>query len=235
MNRAAPVRSPAPQLHPLRRNGVWRSIQLLLQGAFAVLFRYRALGVEHIPRTGGALLLINHQSHLDPLLVGLPLDRPVSYLARDSLFRVPIIGWILRKTYVVPIKRDSPGSSSIRQATERLRQGFLVGVFPEGTRSRDGRLGPLKPGFVSLIRRGRVPVIPVGIAGGHEAFPPGALLIRPTRVCVVFGNSLPSEEVERLSGRGHEEELMALARERIRQCQEEAEIRRRAGTKPTGQ
>ena len=98
---------------PLSRNAHWRTIQFVLQIVVCVWLRYRARGMEHLPKQGGALLLINHQSYLDPLLVGLPLQRPVSYLARDSLFRVPVIGWILRNTYVMPINREAASTAAI--------------------------------------------------------------------------------------------------------------------------
>ena len=75
-------------------------IQIFMQTLLVPLLRYRAEGLERYPADTGALLLINHQSYLDPMLVGLPLRRPVSFLARDSLFRVPVISWILKKTYV---------------------------------------------------------------------------------------------------------------------------------------
>jgi 1-acyl-sn-glycerol-3-phosphate acyltransferase len=202
-------------------------MQFVLRFVFTVWLRYRARGVEKVPQNGGALFLVNHQSFLDPLLVGLPLSRPVSYLARDSLFRVPVIGWILRHTYVIPINREAAGPESIKGAVERMRHGFLVGIFPEGTRSEDGQVGPLKPGFVSLVRRGKVPVYPVGVAGAHEALPRRAWLLRPRKVRVVFGDPLPPEDLERLTRKGREDELLAYTRERICECQRAAEAWRR--------
>ena len=224
-----------PLPHPTRRNWLWASCQLLLRIVFTLWLRYRARGVEKIPASGGGLVLVNHQSFLDPLLVGLPLSRPVSYLARDSLFRVPVIGWILRNTYVMPISREAASTSSIKAAVERMRHGFLVGIFPEGTRSTNGDVGPFKPGFVALVRRGQLPVYPVGIAGAHEAMPRGAVFLRPRRVTVVFGDPLTPEEIARYSARGQESALVALARERIIACQREAEQWRRrlaAGRRP---
>lgn len=217
---------------PYRRNWVWFSIQVALRLIFTVWLRYRARGVEKIPRTGGALFLINHQSFLDPLLVGLPLSRPVSYLARNTLFTVPVIGWILRHTYVLPIDRESAGTASIRVAIERMQQGFLVGIFPEGTRTRDGRVGEFKPGFVALVRRAKLPVYPVGIAGAFEAFPRSLWNMRLSPVRVVFGDPLSPDEIEQLGGRGRgrEEEFVQTVRERVIACQREAEAwRRRSG------
>jgi 1-acyl-sn-glycerol-3-phosphate acyltransferase len=203
--------------HPQNRNWVWRGLQLLLQNVFVFWLDYRARGMEQLPESG-ALLLSNHQSFLDPLLIGLPLDRPVSYLARHNLFRVPVIGWVLRNTYVMPINRDAAGTESIREAVRRMQHGFLVGIFPEGTRSRDGQLGEVKPGFIALIRHGRLPVVPVGIAGGGDVMPRGALLPRRGRVRVVFGAPLPAGEVLRLSRRGSESQLVEFARQHLQEC-----------------
>lgn len=216
-----------PLPDPTRRNGHWLVYQFLLRTFLPLWLRYRARGVEKLPAEGGGLLLINHQSTLDPILVGLPLRRPVTFLARDSLFRIPGLRSIIRNLYGIPISRESTSTATIRQVVERMRHGFLVGVFPEGTRTRDGTVGPLKPGFVALVRRGKVPVYPVGIAGAVEALPRDGWWIRPVRVRIVFGDPLPAEEIERHLRRGEEEHLIALARERITRCQQEAEAWRK--------
>lgn len=212
---------------PLRPNWVWRLFRLLFRNVFAFWLRYRVRGCERLPAAGGALLLINHQSFIDPVLVGLPLQRPVSYLARDSLFRVPFIGWVLRNTYVMPICREAATTQSLRESLRRLEHGFLVGIFPEGTRSRDGAVAELKPGFVALLRRSRAPVIPVGIAGAHRAMPRGSLMLWPRRVHVVFGQPIPPQELAPWLERGREADLVRLARQRLIDCQQEAEQWRR--------
>ncbi len=208
---------------PTRRNWLWFSLQQIVQVVFAVWLRYRARGADRIPVVGPALLLSNHQSFLDPLLIGLPLRRPVSFLARDSLFRVPVLGWLLRATYVVPLNRDTGATGGLRETIRRMDQGFLVGVFPEGTRSVDGRLGEVKPGFAALIRRTATPIFPVGIAGANRALGRGSWFLRPARVCVVFGEPFPNGEIEVLKQRGREAELIALVGSRIAECQAEAE------------
>ena len=171
--------------------------------------------------------MINHQSYLDPLLVGLPLQRPISYLARDSLFQAPVVGWILRNTYVMPINRESASTASLREAIRRLKHGFLVGIFPEGTRTETGEIGELKPGFLALMRRADVPVYPVGIAGAFQAFPLGAWFLRPATVRVVFGEAFTAEELSRF-GSGQEAELLAFSRERMLACQQAAEAWRKS-------
>ena len=202
---------------PDRRNFNWFATQTFLRAVFHGWNGYAARGTERLA-SGGGLLLINHQSYLDPLLVGLPLSRPVSYLARDTLFRVPVLGWFLRSVYVMPIDRQAAGTESIREAIRRMRHGFLVGIFPEGTRTVDGALGEFKPGFVALVRRAGVPVYPVGVAGAFDAFPRGATWLRPRPMRVVFGEAFSQDEVK-----GGTDALLTLARGRIADCVAEAE------------
>lgn len=213
----------SPLGSPLRRNWVWLSFQVVIRNIFAFWLQYRARGIEKIPATGGGLILSNHQSFLDPLLIGLPLHRPVSFLARDTLFPVPVIGWILRHTYVMPLSRDTGGAAGLRETIRRLDEGFLVGLFPEGTRSPDGSLGTLKPGFAALVRRTELPIYPVGIAGAHRALGRGSILLKPHRVRVVFGEPLPADKVAELKQRGRETELVETVRAHIAACQHEAE------------
>jgi 1-acyl-sn-glycerol-3-phosphate acyltransferase len=188
--------------------------------------------LNRVPATGGALLVANHQSFLDPLIIGLPLERPVSYLARDSLFRVPIVGWILRHTYVFPVKREAASTASIREAVRRLNHGFLLGIFPEGTRGDGTGIGDLKPGFVSLVRRTRLPVLPVAVAGTSAALPRSAMLPRPRRVCVFYGEPISTGELEPFYKPGQEEELIALVRGRMIKCLDEAETWRQRTESP---
>lgn len=208
---------------PLRRNWVWWISQIIVGIFFGVWLRFRAYGVERLPASGGALLLANHSSFIDPLLIGLPLKRPISYLARDTLFPIPFVGWMLRHTYVMPLNRQGGSSAAIRETLRRMEQGFLVGLFPEGTRSVDGQLGPFRPGFAALVRRTDLPIIPVGIAGANRALGRGSIFLKPCRVCVVFGKPLTPTEAAALRERGREDELVETVRQRIARYQAEAE------------
>ncbi len=218
----APIVLP-PCGSPLRRNWVWFVSQIIVGIVFSVWLRFRARGVERLPATGGGLLLANHSSFIDPLLVGLPLRRPVSFLARNTLFSVPAVGWILRHTYVMPLSRDTGGAAGIRETLRRLDDGFLVGLFPEGTRSADGTLGRFKPGFAALVRRTDLPIYPVGIAGAQRAFGRGSVVLKPRRVCVVFGEPFSKDVIAELRQRGREADLVEAVRTRIAACQQEAE------------
>ncbi len=208
---------------PTHRNILWRFAQVIAWIVFPIWFRYRVRGLEHIPQHGPALLLINHQSYLDPLFVPLRYRRPVCYLARDDLFRVPVVGTILRATYVIPVNRDSPGKSSVVRCIQRLESGFLVGIFPEGTRTRDGVVGRFRPGFLAILRRCDVPVIPIGIAGSNLAMPRGSFWIRPRSVRVVIGPPLERPEFTHPGDRSEESELVDSARQQVVRCQAEAE------------
>ena len=208
---------------PRQPNRVYRLFRAAARLAFPVYFRLRVRGLDKIPAQGPALLVINHQSFLDSLFVGTPLPRTICYLARDSLFRVPVVGWILKHTYVMPVNRESASSSSLRLAADRLKRGYLVGIFPEGTRSSDGQIAPLKPGFIALVRRGNVPIIPVGVAGTAAALPRGSLFIRPKTCRVVYGDPIPTDVLARLAVKGNEQALLDEVRQRMIACQQAAQ------------
>ncbi len=207
---------------PPRRGWLYRSLQWLVSLPYAVMFRYRVRGLENVPLEKPAILLVNHLSFLDPAMVCYCFKRPVSFMARDSLFRVPILGWAIRKLHAFPVKRRAASSETVRNAVGRLKTGYLVGLFPEGTRSDDGTLGTIKPGFVALVRRYPVPVIPIAIAGTDRALPRGAWWVRWATIRVVIGEPISAEEVEGLCQKGREKEFADLVRDRLAESYEEA-------------
>tara|TARA_B100000029_G_scaffold492828_1_gene554641 strand:+ start:188 stop:913 length:726 start_codon:yes stop_codon:yes gene_type:complete len=213
--------SSLPLPDPRRRNVTWIVIQFLLRMIFAVFLRFRARGQDKLADSDGALLVVNHQSNYDPILVGIPLQRPVSFMARSTLFSIPVVGWVLRNTYVVPIDREAARAGAIRELVARLNHGFLVGMFPEGTRTPDGKLGEFKPGMIALIRRSQRPVVPVGIAGAFESYPKGGWP-RPGKVRIVFGDPWQPDDYAALCERGREADLVAALRQRVQDCVDEA-------------
>lgn len=190
--------NPTPSTGSSRRGFTWLLIHALVYLPFRFWCRTRVIGAENIDPNCGGVLLINHQSFLDPLFVAVRLTRAVSYLARDSLFQVPLIGWICRSTHVIPISRTAFRGGSIRTALDRLAAGFLVGIYPEGTRS-SGIPGHFKPGFLSLVRRTQAPVYPVAIVGADKAMPKGAWFIRPAAVTIIYGKPLSTEELKMIN------------------------------------
>jgi 1-acyl-sn-glycerol-3-phosphate acyltransferase len=208
----------------LRPNVVWRLLKVFLTPFFRLWVRTHAIGTENIDDTQGGLLLLNHQSFLDPLAAGVHLKRPISFLAREELFKVPVVGWVLRKTYTVSVSQTAFRGSSIRGAIDHMHQGFLVGVFPEGERTS----GPVKKfnrGFLALVRRVDLPIYPVGIVGADDLMPVGAAVIRPGKVTVVYGKPLNKEERELLLTGQDDKELTEMMRQRVADCMEEGGFR----------
>jgi 1-acyl-sn-glycerol-3-phosphate acyltransferase len=141
------------------------------------------------------ILAANHASFLDPPLVGACLPRAVSYLARETLFRFPAAGWVLRKWHSVPVDRDGGGAAGLRAILERLRAGSPIILFPEGTRTCDGQLQPAKPGIGLIVIKTTVPVVPVRTFGTFEAFGRHVRFPRPQRVAVKFGQAMLFEQL----------------------------------------
>ncbi|QDT88985.1 lysophospholipid acyltransferase family protein [Gimesia algae] len=206
-----------------RRNFLWILFQWILQGFFAIWLRYQSRGKENLPAKGGGLLISNHQSFLDPLLICLPLTRPVSFMARDSLFRIPILGPFMRYEFVIPINRRTTSSQSFRAAIENIENGNYVGIFPEGTRTTDGSVERFKPGFLALLKRTDIAIYPIGIAGADRALPRGAYFLRPRSVRVVFGEPISAELIREYCERGAQKALLELTHQRVISCQQQAE------------
>jgi 1-acyl-sn-glycerol-3-phosphate acyltransferase len=139
---------------------------------FTMAYSYRFEGSRHIPRRGPALLAANHQSFFDPFLVGMTAShRRVRYLARRTLFTGGWLDKVMRSWGGVPIAREGMAKEGIQTVLELLKQGEAVVIFPEGVRTHDGKVHPLKPGIHLLLKRTTAPVVPVGVAGAFEAFP----------------------------------------------------------------
>src|SRR6185369_12543889 len=119
----------------------------------------RLRGTNNMPKTGPALVIANHQSYLDPLLVGLCARRPLVYLARKTLFKNPILAALIRSLNAVPIDQEGVGKEGIRVILEQLSLGKAVVVFPEGERSGTDEMLPLKPGILLLIKRTQAPIV----------------------------------------------------------------------------
>lgn len=191
----------------------YRTIQQVVIQVVGSSCRIRATGRQHVPPSGGVLMIANHLSYFDVFVIGLLLHRPLNYVARSTLFK-PVLGWFIRSVGGFPIQRDGMGAQGLKETLRRLRQGSIVTMFPEGTRSRTGAMGPLRPGITTLAERARVPIVPVGLAGTFEAWPRGQLLPRPHAVRVHFGPAIAPEALEGLSS----EQITALLTERLAAC-----------------
>lgn len=184
-----------------------------------VVFRLRCDGRQHYPTVGGGLVCSNHQSFLDPVLVGLTCDRRLNYLARSSLFRMQPLRGLIEFLDAIPIDRDGLGLAGLKETLRRLKHGEFVLIFPEGTRTADGQVRSLKPGFCSVARRARAPLIPVGIAGAYEAWPRKARLPRPAAIRIVIGPPISADAVSDWN----DEQLVRELETRIRDCHARAQ------------
>jgi 1-acyl-sn-glycerol-3-phosphate acyltransferase len=193
-------------------------LRLIFRLIGVAVFHVRCAGRENVPASGGALVLSNHQSHLDPPLIGLASNRRLNFLARDTLFDFAPLGWFIWSVNGIPIDREGGGLSGLKATLKRLKQGGAVVIFPEGTRSPNGEIAPLKAGFSSLARRASVPLVPVGIAGAYEAWPRWRRFPRSSPVAIVFGPALEPSVAAGLN----DIELVAEIERRIRCCHQSA-------------
>ena len=203
---------------------MWRMIQLPTAVFFRIWAPLTVEGIEKVDQSQPGLFVSNHQSYLDPLILAVRLGRPVSYVARDSLFRIPFIGWVLRNTYVTPISRTAARAATIRAAVDRLKEGFIVGIFPEGTRS-SGEVKQFRPGIAAILRRSDVPVYPIGVAGADRVLPRGGLFARPRRIRLVIGDPILPETIREQAAKGTKEQLVDFVRDHVVECYAEAQIR----------
>ncbi|MDQ6631332.1 MAG: 1-acyl-sn-glycerol-3-phosphate acyltransferase [Verrucomicrobiota bacterium] len=160
---------------------------LFFRALFAVYFRWRVFHPERVPQKGSVILASNHASYLDPPLVGAGLKRDINYLARESLFRFPMIGKLLLSWNSVPVDREGGGAAGLRKILERLQAGGAVILFPEGTRTRDGKSQPARSGIGLAVIKSTASVVPVRTFGTFEAYGRHLKFPRPYRVAVKYG------------------------------------------------
>ena len=180
--------------------------------AVTSLTRVRHFNVPDITSLRGLLIASNHQSYFDPVFIGIAFERPIHYLAREGLFRVPGFGWLLRAVGTHPVKQGKVDASAIKTVLSLLRGGEALVVFPEGTRTRDGQIGEFQRGAVSMAARCGVPLLPACIEGAFECWPRTRMLPRPGRVAVCFGEMLWPVA-------GAEDALTDTLKEKMRQMQ----------------
>jgi 1-acyl-sn-glycerol-3-phosphate acyltransferase len=157
---------------------------------YSTWFHWRVFNPERVPLKGPVILASNHASYLDPPLVGAGLTRGINYLARDTLFRYPGIGWLLRRWDAVPVDRDGGGAAGLKAILERLLAGGAIILFPEGTRTRDGKLQPARSGIGLTVIKSTAVVVPVRVFGTFEAYGRRHTFPRPHGIAVKYGRPL---------------------------------------------
>jgi 1-acyl-sn-glycerol-3-phosphate acyltransferase len=191
-----------------------------------LLFRVRSYGRENIPQDGPFVLISNHQSYLDPMLCGIPLKRRVTFLARETLFHHWLFGRMITSVGTIPVKMGEGDISGIRKAIDILKQGRGICLFPEGTRSYDGKITPFKPGFGLLCRRGGAAVVPVVVDGAFECWPRHKKLFSYGPIVVSYGKAIPAEQAKNMG----DEKLAQVLTYTLRKMQNVSRIKQ--GKKP---
>jgi len=158
----------------------------------AQFFNIRHFGTEHVPEEGGLLLAANHQCFFDPMFVGLGIRRQVHFMARASSLNVPVIRRILRNMNVFPVERGQADTKAYRRAVALLSAGEILLVFPEGTRTHDGKIGEMKSGVISMAQRAGCSIVPVALRGGYDLWPRHQRFPRPGSVRVAVGQPFSS-------------------------------------------
>jgi len=196
-NGAAPADSPAatPTNKPLtfaRKTWMYSLGQSLCRLFAITLFDLKAYGVENIPKRGGVLIVANHQSFLDPVMLGVKVTRPMSFLAKSELFVNKIFGAAIRGVNAFPVRQGEGDVGAVRETIKRLQEGHVLVIFPEGGRSDDGEIAPLQTGVGLIVRRAgpTVRVVPAAVEGAFKAWPRGQKLPKPRQVRVKYGKPM---------------------------------------------
>jgi 1-acyl-sn-glycerol-3-phosphate acyltransferase len=161
----------------------WKTYRVV----FKLYFRWQVHGVENVPLTGGAILAVNHSSALDPPLGGVGLPRKIWYLGRASLVKSRFTDFIFKCQHLVPITRGEADLGAMKRIISLIASGEIVLMFPEGTRSADGTLGPGKEGIGVFVRHAKADVIPCYISGTWRAMPKGSVIPRPVKIRIAYG------------------------------------------------
>lgn len=173
---------------------------------FRVLFAVEFHGVENVPERGAVIIAGNHPSYLDPVLVMLPVKRKIRFMAWDALFKVPVLGQLIRAFGSFPVDiRKGKGESAFREAVKVLDSGDALGIFPEGQRSEQGPMGELRTGVARLAIETGAAIVPVTIGGAYRAWPKWKLLPKPAKIIVRYHEPIQLHEPDRITHRDDKE------------------------------
>jgi 1-acyl-sn-glycerol-3-phosphate acyltransferase len=181
---------------------------------FKILFAVEYHGLENVPKDGPVILAGNHPSYLDPVLVALPIKRVSRYMAWDALFKIPLLGWLIRSLGAFPVDiTRGKGESAFQEACKVLKNGDALGIFPEGQRSEQGPMGELRTGTARLAIETGAAIVPITIGGASRAWPKWKLLPKPAKVIVRYHKPICISQTERENHRGDKEFHQKIMRE----------------------
>ena len=165
-------------------------------------YKYEVIGAENIPDEGNIIIAANHKSNLDPIFVSIAVkNREVATIAKKELFDNKLLGMVLNKIHAIPIDRENPGVSSIKTILKKIKEGYAIGIFPEGTRVKEEGFGEAKAGLALFAIKGKADVIPVTIISNYKLFSKVTIFIdKPISFENYYKQKLSFEDYERLSG-----------------------------------
>ena len=199
-------------------------IRWFFRVAWMLVYRVRVHGLKNYPAEDGFLICSNHQSHLDPMVLGVICPRPINYVGRLTLFRSKPLAWFLWLNDTIPIDLEGSGLAGLKETLRRLKRRESVVIFPEGTRTSNGELQPIKLGFATIARRAKSDLLPIAFTGAFEAMPRTAWYPVPGSIQAVIGEPISYSEYQALS----DEALGVLLESRMKECFAEARRRRDA-------
>ena len=165
----------------------YKIFKILCRIWFGLIFRTRVIGAENIPASGAFILAANHVSNWDPPFLGTFIGREVNYMGKEELFKNPVMAWVCRHLYVFPVKRGAADKTAIKTAVKVLKSGKCLGIFPEGTRSKTGKLGKAEAGVSLIAAMTKAPIIPAAIVDTEKIFSREKFL---PRLAVVYGSPI---------------------------------------------
>jgi 1-acyl-sn-glycerol-3-phosphate acyltransferase len=192
----------------------WFVRNLVRYGFFVPSGGFRVSGLENVPRDGPLIVAPNHVSTLDPPVIACSINRRISFMAKEELFRSRLFGGLIRSLGSFPVRRGEADTEAIKLAIRLLGEGHAVLIFPEGTRGDGSTMLPVNRGVAMLAKRSGAPVLPVGIAGTHRKMPKGRGFPRFVGVRVRFGEPFRYEDVASHESERENREAFALELER---------------------
>ena len=146
----------------------YKILKVIFRFTFNLLFSPKVIGAENVPKEGAMIMAANHMSNWDPPILGTYLPRTVGYMAKEELFKPAIAGAIIKSLNAFPVKRGASDRGAIKMALNILKKGLCLGIFPEGTRSRDGKLHKAQAGVSLIAAMSKAPVVPTALIGTNK-------------------------------------------------------------------
>ncbi|MBI1373819.1 MAG: hypothetical protein GC159_13930 [Phycisphaera sp.] len=181
--------------YPLPHLLWWEFMRLMVWCVLTLFYRHRWWGEHNVPSNGHVLLVCNHQSFLDLVVIGVGLPRHFHSMARSTLFRGRFFTWLIRSLNAFSVDQSRGDTKAIRTALEKLDSGHLLLVFPEGTRSSDGALHRFRDGALLLVRRAKCPVVPMAVEGVFDVWPVHGKPKLRGHTAAMYGTPIPAEEL----------------------------------------